>query len=364
MTTAARRAGVALASLLAIAACTGEISERSAREADRPTDAALADGGDLRRVDGGALVMPDAGDDASTASDAGTAGGFVDFGVGIGVSAYHACIVAADGEVVCWGNPQPRSTPPKGLHAVALASGHLHNCVLTTADADERVLCFGFGGDSIVPPTGLDPVQVSVGQSISCALERDGRVVCWGDDDTMPVPPEDLRAKFISTAGAFSCAIAIDDRVRCWGVHPPELPEPELRALHVSVAQNEGTAGTVATYPRHACAVKLDHSVVCWGDDQGGEVGEVPADLRAREVAIGNTHACAIDLEGAVVCWGRAEGEVPLPDLGGVRARALRLVHHNGCLLPEDSDQLVCWGRNDRMQASGPDDETVFVPNL
>jgi hypothetical protein len=360
-------AGLALAS-----GCTGIVSatgasERSPDGGDAPAPDAAAPEPDSAaplppRADAGTFSTDAGATDAALADpDASTARErFLDLGVGMGPSAYHSCAMQPGGDVVCWGNAQSRAMPPVGLRGVALSSGHSHNCVIAPPGESERVVCFGYGEGAVAPDGLVDPVQVSVGQLISCVLERDGSVVCWGRDDLSPEPPADLRATYVAACGAFACAITLDGSVVCWGASPPELPDPDLRALQIAVAQHEATALGPTERPRHACAVRLDHSVVCWGDDVGGEVSAVPAGLRAREVAVGYRQACAIALDGSVVCWGTAAGDVAMPE--GLRGRALRMHHLNGCALDEGSDTMTCWGRDDRRQASGPDGDAVYVP--
>ena len=313
----------------------------------------------------------------ATGSDAGGDGGgggtgdarpeaFFDAGLGMGISAYHACIITPEHDLQCFGKHQARTTPPDGLKADQISAGHLHNCVITPPRSEEPVVCFGFGEAALAAPDGLVPSQVSVGEHVSCVVGDGGAVSCWWDDELAALPPEGLVAKYVATSAAFTCAIDTQDRVRCWGLNPPELPEDDLQAAHISVAQSEGTTDPPETRMRHACAVRLDHSVVCWGDDTEGEVSNVPEGLLATQVSIGNTEACAVSTAGDLVCWGKAPANLEgLERPAELRARAVRIVHNNGCALVEDEDRLRCWGFNDpeRYAEGTPDDVTVFVPS-
>lgn len=352
--------GICIAWLLALG-CHGRLD-------DTPSGGG-GDGGALQTnasVSSGDSSRPNSnrkGTSSGTPSDE-----YFDLGVGIGMAPYHACVIQPDLTVVCFGAKQPRAEPPDGFRATQIGSGHLHNCAILPPDSTERVGCFGWGyqGDEtpIEPPPGLDPTQIAVGEGTSCAVNKDSTVACWFGSKADAEPPEGLHAKRVETSTAFSCAIDLDDRVVCWGPNPPELPETDLRVRQIAVAQSEGTADPPDTRIRHACAVRLDHSVVCWGDDVAGEVSKVPADLRATEVALGYTEACAVSLEGGLVCWGDPPGGFERPE-GGLKARAVRISHGNGCALLADEDKLACWGFDDpnRYKDGIPDGASVYVPS-
>jgi GH25 family lysozyme M1 (1,4-beta-N-acetylmuramidase) len=236
----------------------------------------------------------------------------------------HTCGLAADGEVVCWGDhdrgqlgraaPGPAAAAVEGLgkEAVALAAGGLHTCAVV---AGGSVSCWGNGshgqlgreidGDSPAPLAvqGLSGAALSLaaGAYHACALLEGGAVSCWGDnrfgqlgDGTRtgrpePRPVAGLAApvRELAAGTAFTCALLIDGRVQCWGSNelgelgsgdfsdaplsrdsPPAPPSPSLVQGLPEGAVSLRAAGD------HACAVLAGGSVSCWGGNYSGQLGD------------------------------------------------------------------------------------------
>jgi alpha-tubulin suppressor-like RCC1 family protein len=175
--------------------------------------------------------------------------------VAITAGYWHSCALTGDGAVKCWGrndNGQlgdgtttdrliPVAVSGLSSGVVAISSGGLHNCALTSAGA---VKCWGhndFGqiGDGTktrrlapVAVSGLssDIVAVTAGGAHSCALTKVGAVMCWGRNyygqlgdgtDTereTPVAVSGLSSGVVAIAagGEESCALTSVD-ARCWG---------------------------------------------------------------------------------------------------------------------------------------------------
>ncbi len=355
----------ALLASVSLMACSDDaINEGNVATSSTTTGSGGAGGSGGSMSSSSAAGSGGGGGDASTGAGGAPAAPYVDLGVGFGVSQWHACIIKPDATVKCFGREQPRATPPPGLQAVAIASGHLHNCAINLPPAAETVTCFGYGDAALLVPEGLDAAQLSVGQGTSCAIDQNDAVSCWYREKFDAEPPEGLTAKAVASSGTFTCAIGLDDLVQCWGTNPPELPEAEFKALRIAVAHRESGSEPVAMRLRHACAIRLDNTVVCFGDDVAGEVSEVPDGLLAKEIALGYKEACAITLDGDVVCWGEPPNGMQRP--ASLRARAIRIMYKNGCALAEDIDELICWGFSDvdRFAATGtPHGESVFVPS-
>ena len=182
-------------------------------------------------------------------------------GLGSGVVAIDAggeetCALTSGGAVKCWGDNRQgqlgngtRSTSSvpvgvKGLSSgvVAIATGGLHACALTSAGAAK---CWGYdffgdlgdgGGGSKTTPVGVVGLgsgvsQISAKGYDSCALTSAGAVKCWGyngagqvgDGTTatrytpVDVSGLDSGVEGVSTSGWDTCAVMTGGNVECWG---------------------------------------------------------------------------------------------------------------------------------------------------
>jgi alpha-tubulin suppressor-like RCC1 family protein len=275
----------------------------------------------------------------------------------------HACAIAADGTLSCWGNnasgqigdgtlavrPQPTAVP--GLSDVSIvATGLSHTCALTGTG----LYCWGsnslgqLGSDTGADPTTpvtqpalvpivTDFVAVAAGAQHTCAVRSGGEVRCWGQNSTgqlgegsmsslpAPEPVTGLgNGKLVAAGLTFSCAETDDGAVFCWGDdHYGQLgmgnDVVEPRPVAVPVG-----AGGLAAGGGHTCAVGRastgagagQPTFVCWGSDQAGQLGDnddtdraTPAPIKMTivpaAVAAGALHTCAIDASAALWCWGR-----------------------------------------------------------
>lgn len=126
----------------------------------------------------------------------------------------HACAIAEDDTLVCWGagtagQLEPcfsfpfdlgQNAPPEGTFT-HVASGFAHSCAVRT---DTTVACWGAGttvGDCVdllecgqsSPPSDSGFTQVAAGLTHSCGLKLDGTVVCWGSNTSgRSTPPPEL----------------------------------------------------------------------------------------------------------------------------------------------------------------------------
>jgi alpha-tubulin suppressor-like RCC1 family protein len=185
--------------------------------------------------------------------------------VSVAVGMGHVCALVKSGSVYCWGSDMlgqlgdgttrdsPRPIRVVGLDdAVAIDAGGNHTCV---AKKDGSVACWGindlgqlglgvYGVDTAdihAAPASVAGIQgavsVTLGQSLSCALERSGAAKCWGWNDSgaagsdtgemcaaqpcvlSPSPVQGLPkgATAISAGDQFVCALYKDSSTMCWG---------------------------------------------------------------------------------------------------------------------------------------------------
>ena len=141
------------------------------------------------------------------------------------------------------------------------------------------------------------------------------------------------------------------------------LEEP-LRFRAVQVAAGYGAS----------CAVTDSGSVVCWGPDNLGMLGhdarvgqgaslvpvsaQLPANVRALQVAAAQDQTCAVSDDGDVYCWGaNFSGELGIGSKEwqelparvmrppGVHFTAVDAAYKHSCAVSDDGD-VYCWGEN------------------
>ncbi len=274
--------------------------------------------------------------------------------VGLSVGAWHTCVVAPSGAVLCWGSngngqlgdgtQAMRSVPTlvAGLDPVRqVVASYEHTCAL---QIDGTVRCWGHNiagelgngteASSPVPTrvSGLtDVAQIALGRRHSCARLTNGLVRCWGinedgqvgdgTDVTRPTPTlvQGVLPAIQIAAGAYhTCALLADHTVRCWGSNEygqlgDGTAEPRPGAVAVAGLTDvvEITCGT-----QHTCARVADGSLRCWGANTAGQLGDgttvdhrsptvVPGILRAAQVAAGGYTTCARLTDGTAQCWGQ-----------------------------------------------------------
>jgi alpha-tubulin suppressor-like RCC1 family protein len=259
-----------------------------------------------------------------------------------------SCATSSDGSVWCWrvnehgqlgggsaGEPSDvpvRVALPEGFQAVAVGTGEVHACALSTSGS---VWCWG-GGDSLQLGLGASdatdhatPVEIrfpaetgpllsmSVGAAHTCVVDEAERIWCWGENDheecgqlvsapcpgeSEPMSCEDVprptlmaeqvaAARFVFSGDEFTCAIDDLNELSCWGDNSlGELGLGELdvdggsSARQTPLPQSTGAGAfltldtradgvpSFAAGAEHACVV-FGGSVICWGSNSAGQVG-------------------------------------------------------------------------------------------
>jgi len=112
--------------------------------------------------------------------------------VGVDIGHNHACALAGDGSVACWGAGGPgdptdggadgkqwgQATPPSGTFT-SFSTGYDFTCAIRT---DGGIACWGNGelGKTTAPDGTFQ--EVSCGYTNACAIRNDGSLVCWGSN--------------------------------------------------------------------------------------------------------------------------------------------------------------------------------------
>jgi alpha-tubulin suppressor-like RCC1 family protein len=314
------------------------------------------------------------------------------------------CVLDRGGRTSCFGGPAGHSAGfVTGLpRARAIAAGLAHACAL--AD-DGGVWCWGDNASlqlgtatSAAGPVrvaGLPPaVAIDAGDRHGCALLADGTVRCWGANDAGqlgrgatgspspdPVSVTGLSGVLAIACGAnHACGLRADGTVRCWGAAGPgALGNGSTADAPAPVTFAGGGYVALAAGGAHTCALTASREVWCAGSNADGELGNdrtspsatpvqvtsvrpTPTTTAAvppmRKIALGSRHSCAADGTGAVWCWGdTSRGQVgqggldqllPVPVKSGIAALkaepGLWAGRDQACVSLAASPHLACWG--------------------
>jgi alpha-tubulin suppressor-like RCC1 family protein len=380
----------------------GDAGDLNERDAGLP-DAATADSGGFDAgTDGGADGGLDGGTDSGT-PDSGWDGGS-DAGVArwraIAGENLHACAIAADRSLWCWGfngsgelgtSPGTSSTVPRQvgtfLDWAAVGSGQWHTCAIR--DSGE-LYCWGSNawgqlGDAGLYPETSTPTRIGppvwrtlgLGWTHSCAIQDGGSLWCWGSNSSGQLghsqdhwSPGQVGAEqnwtAVSLGSASSCGIRSDTTLWCWGANV--LGNGQWGSSSTP-SQVDGGWTTVAVGNDHACALSTtDGGLSCWGFNASGELGDgtttgrnTPGQVAlgggCKYVSAGGSHTCAIRTDGSLWCWGsNAYGQLGLGFVGPGTATPVRvgtetdweelsLFRNTSCGL-RAGGTLWCWGDN------------------
>lgn len=310
----------------------------------------------------------------------------------------YGCAIKRDETLVCWGLntagrlgigsidrdgvPYP-ATPvliPAGVKLSFVTTGFLHACAVAL---DGRLFCWGandYGqlgtGDretSAVPvqvaaPNGVRFARVAVSSTTTCALSTTGTVYCWGlgssgqvGDGTLtgrvlePTPLAGVDGvRFVDVALGYvhGCAVSEAGEVYCWGLldydncgcesaYTPTPAKMELPTTDrfVRIAGGPGTT---------TCALTEGGEAFCWTP---GTVEPTRANVNRALIAlsVGINHACGLDKDGTPVCWVLPR-DFASPAVLDVPKRSFSAVAAGGdatCGIVADGTELVCWGTDE-----------------
>ncbi|RZA25936.1 MAG: hypothetical protein EOP10_05240 [Proteobacteria bacterium] len=196
-----------------------------------------------------------------------------------------SCAVQESGMVKCWGEPMNRAFNPQDIPgaiqpALSVSVGSTHACGLA---ANKAVVCWGEAKPARAVPTDLTPSRaVTAGRYETCAISESGDLRCWGKGPTeqnYKIGPalKDVKSLYLSRWGANFCATYGTARnVSCWGSQvfdqaysigaPADLTQ--VKAIDIT------TSG-------YACALRDNGEVRCWGNTLG--IPAAPGKLETRQ---------------------------------------------------------------------------------
>ena len=243
-----------------------------------------------------------------------------------------------------------RGTEAGDMLAVAVATGLIHSCALTSSgsvkcwgDNYRGQLGEGTSGDvrgratpGEVLGLGGGVASIASGQRHTCALMTGGTIRCWGANRygelgdgttvqrTTPVNVAGLAGAVRAIAAAWhTCAITTAGEVECWGLNDfGQLGDGTTtdRSTPAAVSGLRSGVKAIAAGNAHTCALTDAGAVECWGDNEYGQLGDGTTATRhlpvtvsglaggALAVAVGSEHSCALMRSGGVKCWGLNAG--------------------------------------------------------
>mgnify|MGYP002012389397 CR=1 FL=1 len=91
--------------------------------------------------------------------------------------------------------------------------------------------------------------------------------------------------------------------------------------------------------------------MTCWGNDDFGEISEVPTSGIYTQITSGFYHVCALSEDGIATCWGDDNYSSNVPSSGTLTS--IQASAYNTCGIQEDGS-LLCWGDDTFGQSSSP----------
>ncbi|HEY0839364.1 MAG TPA: hypothetical protein VGD74_04200, partial [Vulgatibacter sp.] len=264
----------------------------------------------------------------------------------------HACGLAQDKAIVCWGDGSASATPSQLDEYESLTVGSEHNCAIQVNEW--KAICWGNDDRRQTRvPQNVNFSSLSAGDAHTCGIRSDKRVICWGDDSDGAAPAGPSSESYFAISaggrstsgdgaanagGSFTCGILDRTReLKCWGSN-------KYGILQVP----SGSFDSVTAGAEHACAIRSGtKTMVCWGRDSVGETPVDVGDEPMRVVSAGNMLTCGIGaVDRKARCWGAAS---PPPSREAFSAIAAGTDH--ACAIRKDDGKLFCWGSdsNDRV---------------
>lgn len=272
----------------------------------------------------------------------------------------HACAIANDGSLWCWGNDADGQLGlGQGVTAdvptrvgeltdwTSIAAGRASTCGVRAG----ALSCWGWNGDDRLgvvdlegrsEPYVIDAKQdwaaVALTYAHACAIRMDATLWCWGANDSGELgrggdnaPPALVGTAATSwtkvVAGtAFSCGLR-GGALFCWGANDSGQTGLSTAADMPTKVGTETDWRDVSAGGRHACGVKQSGELYCWGANDFGQIGSTtvenaPAPERVGDrsdwvdVEAGNNHTCGVVESGLLLCFGsNGHGELGIGDV-------------------------------------------------
>lgn len=241
------------------------------------------------------------------------------------------CALKSDGTVSCWGSIGRFKFPPD-VEFQKIAGDDIGDCGLTI---DGAVLCWEENEVTTHPGPFTD---LSISSSYRCGLGVDQRITCWTNSPVegaaVPVLPTDIQYSAVAATSQSVCGLSVTGETHCW-------TQPNATPAGVT-----GTfLGLFGGY-YSMCGLTAEHTLEC------SHALPAPPKGEFVKAAIGSDYACALDAAQHVVCWGNDDrGQASPPDGEFVDVAVGR---KQSCAVRADGT-VSCWGlRGSEFQLNPP----------
>jgi hypothetical protein len=239
----------------------------------------------------------------------------------VGLAAGRGCAIDQAGAIVCCG--EPRGAPPAGAFT-RVSVGPRHACALA---ADGHVACWGEdrAGETSAPAGAF--TEISVAPALSCALAKSGAVVCWGRALAQAIGGPFNRERFVhvSAGEEGACAVRADGGLLC----------------ATADALREQAGPFQAADSGRPCALRADGTVWCsaWKDFAAWGLA---ARGRFTSIAVARAFGCGRQTDGTLDCFGQVpRGSPPAGTFTQLAAGPAVL-----CGVRNDGT-IACWGADE-----------------
>ena len=251
----------------------------------------------------------------------------------------HACAIAVDASVLCWGDNDFGQADAPGGSFVAVSVRYEGSCGVR---AGGSLLCWGDGRFGLLEVPDGEFVKVFARRG--CALGADGEFVCWARARANEARWADVpEGRFVelSLGSFFGCARREEGSVLCWSLSAPQprgqdMAPDDLRQwpdrvelpvgdfVSVSVGAKPSGDSAVGDVER-VCGLRAGGSVSCWalysrrGSKEFADevVQDATLGAAARDAGVGDPFAgpyvdlsisqggqCGLRAGGEALCWG------------------------------------------------------------
>ncbi len=262
---------------------------------------------------------------------------------GSGPTGYVCGVRQSDSHLECWGdNTAGVATPPAGTFT-SVSAGYTHACAVAT---DHTVSCWGQAAASdLTPATPNSYTSVAAGSDFSCGVHTDGTLACWGTDDAFgQVHPPQGTYQSVSAGPDYACAVRTDNLVACWGNDTNGQTSPPASGL-----------STLVPGDFQPCALLVTGTAKCWGPTSVNTyVPPPPGTFSSVAEGSNSQFACGLRPDATLRCWGSEFGNPGFgltPPAGTYLSVAT--AGFAGCAVRTDHN-LICWGGTVTVPSSGP----------
>lgn len=233
------------------------------------------------------------------------------------IGTLRACVVRADGHVVCWGGgllcgDDPPPEEPRLVanlsDAVAIAGRDSAWCAL---ERTGNVACFSNAMVAERVPSVHDAIEVGDG----CAILKGGSMTCWDRPRTLPSASPSPLVHLAQGPGG-DCATRANGHLVCWESYfPYPMGPPRATETPFEFDAPQDVQLLSMSPMRGVCVKRAVENVECWGGEAfSADPSHVAGTEDAVALSVAEYHGCVLRPGGTVACWGfNGSGQLGTP---------------------------------------------------